>query len=365
MEFIIQNIGWFVGVFLVILFALIGYFADKRDKKNIPVEKVENEIETVNRDLNSNVSEFKYDDIGNSSAITNSFDNSYNNIDNFNQVLDNTNSNEFGSRNVDLDIESTNFENVNSSSNVNTSNNINSSNNINNSNNIYGDVFKNIEDVNMSLEDLEKKNYNAILDSITDNHYSYNDDNEFNEQIIYSDLDTNIDVTNNVENNSTVNDTINFDNLNSDNLDNKNYNGDIQINSSEIINQDNQDNIILNENNLNNDMYSPIDSTNEIESVSSYDYFGDSNNQENVFYDNTVSNVNDEVNGPTVEQVNTINDLVEDKFEQSSDTVYNVVDKENDVIVNSNDNNVDLSSSIPELNANFNSSDMSNDLWKF
>jgi len=126
MEFIIQNIGWFVGVFLVILFALIGYFADKRDKKNIPVEKVENEIESVNSNSNSNVSEFKYDDIGNSNAITNSFDNSYNNIENFNQVLDNTNSNEFGSSNVGLDIVSTDFENVNFSSNVNASNNINS-----------------------------------------------------------------------------------------------------------------------------------------------------------------------------------------------------------------------------------------------
>ena len=75
MEFIIQNIGWFVGIGLVLLFALIGYFADSREQK-----KLNSNIK--NNNLDNNVQNENLESVVQNSYLNDNNMNNYENTDN-------------------------------------------------------------------------------------------------------------------------------------------------------------------------------------------------------------------------------------------------------------------------------------------
>jgi len=118
MEFIIQNIGWFFGIGFVLLFALIGYFSDKKEsKENI---KQKNNSDSVDNNL-------------------------LNNVDKQEQLKE---------LNVENSIGEISEQNIVSNDNID-----------NGLSNLASNEFKNIEDTHMSLDDLEKKKYNEILNN--------------------------------------------------------------------------------------------------------------------------------------------------------------------------------------------------------
>lgn len=118
MEFIIQNIGWFFGIGFVLLFALIGYFSDKKESK-----------ENIKQKNNSN-------------SVDN---NLLNNVDKQEQLKE---------LNVENSIGEISEQNIVSNDNID-----------NGLSNLASNEFKNIEDTHMSLDDLEKKKYNEILNN--------------------------------------------------------------------------------------------------------------------------------------------------------------------------------------------------------
>lgn len=158
MEFIIQNIGWFIGIGLVFLLALIGYMADKNEQKKN--ENINNAKDFINNDYVSD-------------------DRVNNNVDTYNG--EEVNVSKVSILNNDVTDNMVNFNND-----VNAYNNDVADNmaNLNNDVNVYNNVFNDIEDSNLSLEDLEKKNYRDILSSRDDDSYDYADnDIPFDEHI--------------------------------------------------------------------------------------------------------------------------------------------------------------------------------------
>lgn len=204
MNVIIQYMGWLVGILLISIFGIIGYFADKKDRKNISNNTISDQPVNLNNSIANEPTKW---------------------VDDLNNNISNNN----------------------------ISNNSISSESIGNS---FSDIplpeFKNIEDTHMSLEDLENVNYNKIvngiskLDELDSNNNIDNNlelDNSFiqnNNDSIYS-LDTNFSESN--INNSTFdslgvsNDESNIAGSNSNTLDaNSNeLNNDLQENDDLVV----------------------------------------------------------------------------------------------------------------------------------
>lgn len=211
MDFIIDHIGIFIGFFIVAFLAIIGYFADKKDnekkdnKNNVIVSEVDDnvndsddnyatpimfdELPIIEKQTNNNVlNSFEQSDNSNLNQENNNFSNNVQ-VESFNLSQDvNNHNNDLQSQKFNLD------ENVNVS--TNTDSNLNSVDNVapissgTDSNlNPVDDVapiseqsfgFSNFENLDMSLEDLEKKNYENI---ISESGKNANDDNFY-----YSDI---------------------------------------------------------------------------------------------------------------------------------------------------------------------------------
>lgn len=274
MEFIIQNIGWFVGIGLVLLFALIGYFADSREQKklnsNIKNNNLDNNVQNENSE----------------SVVQNSYlnDNNMNNYDNnFNYGDVNTLKDEAINNN------SVNFVSV-------------SEENLSNNSNVLEDQFKNIEETNMSLEDLEKKNYSDILNTRNVSGYSYVDDNEISDYVdsngMISDVD---DYQINLVNNEIV----------------------TSIDEDETLNSE-----VITENNLASDISVPLDNIND-DSISSSENIVSKDEVNQIDQVNSVDNSIDVDDVPTSELFNSEVNLNSSVPELSSD-VYNVNVSENE-----------------------------------
>lgn len=214
MDFIIQNIGWFVGIGLILLFALIGYFADSKEKKEIKENK---------NNIVDNISENNNEVVNNSNE---GFDNNEN-IFHYSEINN-------------LNVNHANND-LNSSIMVNEESIVNDSLKIN-------DQFKNIEETHMSLEDLEKKNYNDILNTRNVSEYSYVEDNEISEYVnsnidnltisdFESDLSSEDSLSNDENVSSLVNDVVHEGSLVSDfSNDNDNINNSLDTYDSIISN---------------------------------------------------------------------------------------------------------------------------------
>lgn len=160
MEFIIQNSGFLFGVLLIAILAIIGYYADKNESKNKSDIKSDNSVNSFNDSSNTNISEIP--DISVQNNISNS-DLDSNDSDSVIQYASD-------------DKEKINSEDVLSSNDdLNSLENGVSDNDVSDlSDPLYG--MSSFENLDISLADLEKKNYDNIVSNNlnsddSDNYY--------------------------------------------------------------------------------------------------------------------------------------------------------------------------------------------------
>ena len=196
MDFIINHSGFLFGIVIVTILAIIGYYADKKDKSKNIVNTIDNKEK--NNDLN-NVSvpidnSVSFDQLPN---VPNKSDDVVNEIDGISTPNSDTNVSDIVPENV----------------------------NILNSNNQFG--FNDFESLNMSLEDLEKKNFDKISKSnLDDENFYYSDMEEPNESVSIQDNVSYVSSEDNKESSIMVDDSIS-DNVPSDNVvvpENENFN---------------------------------------------------------------------------------------------------------------------------------------------
>lgn len=250
MDFILNNSGLLFGIGLVVVFAIIGYFADKKDNRNNA-----NNVNMSNEPLKSDNVPSRVDDtntlandFGQFNDIVNELDNSGSseqfkfdnnlfdiNSSDLNNSLDNNNVNsessyiEENSSSNETDILNNNDVQTNSvSSSVTDSLGTNINNYSSNSQpERHIDPFgaNDFESLDISLEDLEKKNYSDVLNSKTvsddENFYysnmenSYSDNlgsstnsvsnvNNFDFSTVENQNDVSVDVENHVDNSIAV-----------------------------------------------------------------------------------------------------------------------------------------------------------------
>lgn len=387
MDFIIHNGGLLLGILLIVLLAIIGYFADKKEKSSkenlnnivdIDVEdnrpKTFAELPNANKNLNdviNNFSDLKANnipDIGNENiqnniSNINISENSFSNLDNVDTISNSQND----INNLDNVVSLENIENLNNNvvssiselvPNVETNSNINSD--------FMSFSSNNFENSNISLEDLEKKNFENIVlntnSSDDENFYYSNLENDFSPESSISDVkDDENDLVTHAFDNEIYSENVFSDNISSDNVVSDsiydNLNSDFSDeNVSEQFDFLSDDSSV----NLDNDKLQ-VDANN-IE-LNSYD--------DNAVSENLVSNV----------QSNS-----DDEFKNASDSTLS--DKSDEI---SNSNNFSFmndikfgsSQSVPELYGNFsdnnyvqslNSNDIESDndnqqidddVWKF
>lgn len=196
MDFIINHSGFLFGIVIVTILAIIGYYADKKDKSKNIVNTIDNKEK--NNDLN-NVSvpidnSVSFDQLPN---VPNKSDDVVNEIDGISTPNSDTNVSDIVPENV----------------------------NILNSNNQFG--FNDFESLNMSLEDLEKKNFDKISKSnLDDENFYYSDMEEPNESVSIKDNVSYVSSEDDKESSIMVDDSIS-DNVPSDNVvvpENENFN---------------------------------------------------------------------------------------------------------------------------------------------
>ena len=196
MDFIINHSGFLFGIVIVTILAIIGYYADKKDKSKNIINTIDNKEK--NNDLN-NVSvpidnSVSFDQLPN---VPNKSDDVVNEIDGISTPNSDTNVSDIVPENV----------------------------NILNSNNQFG--FNDFESLNMSLEDLEKKNFDKISKSnLDDENFYYSDMEEPNESVSIQDNVSYVSSEDTEESSIMVDDSIS-DNVPSDNVvvpENENFN---------------------------------------------------------------------------------------------------------------------------------------------
>ena len=151
MDFIMNNLSWFIAGSVILVLAIIGYITDKNEKK-----QENNKMQNMNNDYQNSEKQSNVQDIYNKSDVQNLYEEPIqykepiNNIDVPQNVQDETNV-ETPNLNITQDIQDQMIDNTP---------------NTNIENNITAPIseFNNVENLNISLEDLEKKNYNEILD---------------------------------------------------------------------------------------------------------------------------------------------------------------------------------------------------------
>ena len=229
MDFIVEHIGIFIGAGVVVVLAVIGYFADKKDtekrnKENININNNLFDKDSVGDSNNNYASPVMFNelpDVGNGvglngikelDAVNRDFDpivevNEQSENSSYGQSIDevigssyeqsnnNVISNSYG-QSIDEIVNNSSFSAMTDKSNEDIIDNSSFSTTTNQSNEDIIDiqeeptnnnesyfVFSNFENTNMSLEDLERRNYENL---IAENRNSLNNDNYY-----YSDLDSN------------------------------------------------------------------------------------------------------------------------------------------------------------------------------
>ena len=250
MNFIINHGGFFLGISVTLLLALIGYYAEKKDSsknKNIdnssksttldelPNDSVNNNVsDSINVedfpkngkyinfiDVDSSVSNSSDATQGDTSNINDIVQSDTSNIDDFSNNIEDNGFNDV-SASLDTDFSSINSPEQNNivdehessvaSSDVTQDNILDSDQSSVDQNTSISFGMNDFEDINMSLEDLEKKNYskiinNKVLDD-SDNYY-YSDldefaiDNNLSNDSASSDMDTSSQFDNTINNDVT------------------------------------------------------------------------------------------------------------------------------------------------------------------
>ena len=285
MNFIINHSGFFLGISIMMLFALIGYYADKKDSsknKNtdnssksttldeLPGDGVStndiivdsNQVDeslprngkfinfvNVDSDIASNANT-SLDNVQNSvSNIDDSLNNVQSNmsdIDSFSDAVQNDVSNSvIGSDISNLEQNNVGVEQKNNVTSIDSGNN-NESDQVTNvdqdnvgQNGSISFGVNDFEDINMSLEDLEKKNYNEIinnnaLDDSENYYYSDLEEPTVDNDVMSNSLNLNNAVDNDIPNES-------FDSINSHESINDQIDNDVMSNSLNSVTNDTND----------------------------------------------------------------------------------------------------------------------------
>ena len=184
MDFIINHSGFFFGILMIVLLAVIGYFADKNDKKN--ADNIKKNIDKVNQENDASTLFNELPSDSGSNVVANVSDVEHGIVSDFSNpslnVVDNSISNDL--------TNSTNYDISNPVA----------ASNINNSISFNSDDF---ESLDFSLEDLEKKNFDSIVKENIQNddeNYYYSNMEEPNNDIVYSDFRDNNSSIDSVDN---------------------------------------------------------------------------------------------------------------------------------------------------------------------
>lgn len=325
MDFIMEHVGIFIGVGVVLLLAIIGYFADKKDneKRNREIAKKKNDNPVNNYVGDSNyaspigfnelpIIDSQVGNVNNSIHDTNietvepieeiveepvySFDQTLNqaidkslggDLITFNHDNNTLNANS----QQDSDVINSQVQNNQSVTNF-TDSNVSGT---QNSNQLFG--FSNFENLDMSLEDLEKKNYDSI---VSNNKEESNDDNFY-----YSDMD---DDTSSVSNYDEViedkSNTLNQNILSDNSIESDEANSDINSSEQEVI----------------EDNFNPFEQNvvNSNEEVVSQDTINENSKEIGHEFDGEVSDTSfDDL--AVNENNNTINESIDSNIENSGD----------------------------------------------
>ena len=278
MNFFIDHSGFFLGVGVIMLLALIGYYADKRDsaktKKNNNDVKPTNNGYISNKNDNSGITEknnkfindFNYnlvDDKSNSVVDnTDLVDGKSNSVDSFtqniipnsfesNSMVDSPISPSYDTNISDIsgnhNLNSNVIDGVDDKFDMNSSSGVVSGDVSNLSSDISSFTVSDFEDISMSLDDLEKKKYEDIanksssFDDSENYYYSNLDDSESTGSNIMSEVDNK---DGSIDSNELKSLQVSEGNLNvnnSENLDALSDNVDLNINPVEFVDNLNMD----------------------------------------------------------------------------------------------------------------------------
>ena len=407
MDFIINHSGFLLGIAVVILLAIIGYYADKKDKSKIDGynSKNDNKNNNISNDLKSNESLEQIPDVS--------------------AQVDNTSNNEIVTSNnegVVPDIVSQRVDNVSNDSFLDTSEQVGSDEVLTNTNKQVGSDevltdtnkqvasnelfssssnqfgFNDFESLDMSLEDLEKKNFDKLSKSSLseDDNFYYSDMEEGNESVlsqnnVSNDL-TNVSSDESINGNdltikdhlsgedknetSTVSDVSEYseqisdippanDGVQAKDLDEKVENSNENISLDEKVEQQNE-NISLDEkvenSNENISVDEKVENSNEdIKTNDSVDQLNDNDLDSSHIFDNETEQVSQSSDD---ELSNNVNDF---SFMQN---VQNDLTDSIPEIVNDNaSSSIEEDNSESSINSDFSALDFENsvdeDIWKF
>ena len=375
MDFIVNHSSFFLCVGVIALLAIIGYYVDKSDneKKNASSKDVKDKEPQVNSQVSAPVEFNELPDVSEEFLTFNELPNSDKKL---NDVIDEFNeysTNDLNSNNIEdvspvleeipNDVPNNIQNNVPNNIQNNVPNNI--QNNI--QNNVISDFGLNdFESLDLSLEDLEKKNFNELSKNISNN----DDDNYF-----YSDMedstDSNLVVENpnlvpNVDNqNSVLNEEI-FDNSNEQEV----HAFDNETESSRVYGE--------------TEIPVANDESNEVLENSDMPVNNDLNDVSGVS-DMTVNNDLNDVSGISDMPVNNdLNDVSDNNVEVpvTTDEVFNeqvISNNTNELNTNNNvsnvgpvpeifgeiDNGNSNSNNFNDLNSNIDNQVSNEDIWKF
>lgn len=204
MNYIISNIGWFGGTMFVIILALIGYHADKNEK-NREIEKKEINSTPLNKEVDNE----PFSGINESSGKQETENKSLIEENSISNIEEKQKNKEYNS--INNDISSPYFNN-----------------------------FSNIESLNMSLEDLEKKNYNEIINKKIEEKEiipDFTNSNDYLDETLANTINHEFD--NEVEQNTNI---IDNENMTENKNQEKNVENPVnQVNELEISNEENVD----------------------------------------------------------------------------------------------------------------------------
>lgn len=201
MDFIINHSGFFFGILMIVLLAVIGYFADKNDKKNADdkVKKIDDKINQEN-DTSTLFNELPSD--SGSNVVSNDSDTEVGIVP------------DFGNSNLN-DVDNSISDNLANPVGYNSGFNHGTTDlQVSNIDNNISFNSSDFESLDLSLEDLEKKNFdNIVKENIQtdDDNYYYSNMEEPNNDIVYSDLSDN-----NSSIDSVDNDVVSVEPLNND-----------------------------------------------------------------------------------------------------------------------------------------------------
>lgn len=203
MDFIINHSGFFFGILMIVLLAVIGYFADKNDKKN--ADNIKKNVDKVNQENDASTLFNELPSDSGSNVVANVSDVGHGVVPDFANpslnVVDNSiegtsfNDSVLSSSGVDEDSISDNLTNsVVGNTNNNVSNQGTVDLQVSNVGNMISFNSSDFESLDFSLEDLEKKNFDSLVkenNQKDDDNYFYSNMEEPKSDIVYSDSNVN------------------------------------------------------------------------------------------------------------------------------------------------------------------------------